>query len=81
MRTSPLLALPLLLAIACVPPTSSPDGGELLDGGSSDAGIVEDAGVDIDAGTGEDAGAQDYQKRCIRLDPSGRPKSAEGVCA
>ena len=24
---------------------------------------------------------QDYQKRCIRLDPSGRPKSAEGVCS
>jgi type IV fimbrial biogenesis protein FimT len=23
---------------------------------------------------------QDYMKRCIRLDPSGRPKSAEGVC-
>lgn len=26
------------------------------------------------------ASTQDYQKRCIRLDPSGRPKSAEGVC-
>jgi type IV fimbrial biogenesis protein FimT len=24
---------------------------------------------------------QDYMKRCIRLDPSGRPKSAEGACA
>lgn len=23
---------------------------------------------------------QDYMKRCIRLDPSGRPKSAEGAC-
>lgn len=29
----------------------------------------------------EEASAQDYQKRCIRLDPSGRPKSTEGVCA
>lgn len=25
--------------------------------------------------------ATDYMKRCIRLDPSGRPKSAEGACA
>ena len=25
--------------------------------------------------------SQDYQKRCIRLDPSGRPKSSEGTCA
>ena len=24
---------------------------------------------------------QDYMKRCIRLDPSGRPKTAEGACA
>jgi type IV fimbrial biogenesis protein FimT len=24
---------------------------------------------------------QDYMKRCIRLDPSGRPKSSEGACA
>jgi type IV fimbrial biogenesis protein FimT len=24
---------------------------------------------------------QDYMKRCIRLDPSGRPKSTEGACA
>ena len=24
---------------------------------------------------------QDYRKRCIRLDPSGRPKTAEGACA
>ena len=24
---------------------------------------------------------QDYMKRCIKLDPSGRPKSAEGACA
>jgi type IV fimbrial biogenesis protein FimT len=23
---------------------------------------------------------QDYMKRCIRLDPSGRPKSSEGAC-
>jgi type IV fimbrial biogenesis protein FimT len=23
----------------------------------------------------------DYMKRCIRLDPSGRPKSSEGACA
>ena len=23
---------------------------------------------------------QDYMKRCIRLDPSGRPRSAEGAC-
>lgn len=26
------------------------------------------------------ATSQDYQKRCIRLDPSGRPKSMEGAC-
>jgi type IV fimbrial biogenesis protein FimT len=24
--------------------------------------------------------AQDYMKRCIRLDPSGRPRSTEGAC-
>jgi type IV fimbrial biogenesis protein FimT len=24
--------------------------------------------------------AQDHQKRCIKLDPSGRPKTSEGVC-
>ena len=24
--------------------------------------------------------SQDYQKRCIKLDPSGRPKTYEGVC-
>ena len=24
---------------------------------------------------------QEYMKRCIRLDPSGRPKTAEGACA
>ena len=24
---------------------------------------------------------QDYMKRCIRLDPSGRPRSLEGACA
>ena len=24
---------------------------------------------------------QDYMKRCIRLDPSGRPKSSEGSCS
>ncbi|MBC7976333.1 MAG: GspH/FimT family pseudopilin [Myxococcales bacterium] len=24
---------------------------------------------------------QDYQKRCVKLDPSGRPRSNEGVCA
>ena len=24
--------------------------------------------------------AQDHQKRCIKLDPSGRPRSNEGVC-
>jgi hypothetical protein len=24
---------------------------------------------------------QDYMKRCIRLDPSGRPRGAEGACA
>ena len=24
---------------------------------------------------------QDYMKRCIRLDPSGRPRSSEGACA
>ena len=24
---------------------------------------------------------QDYQKRYIRLDPSGRPKSSEGACS
>ena len=23
---------------------------------------------------------QDYQKRCVKLDPSGRPRSIEGVC-
>jgi type IV fimbrial biogenesis protein FimT len=28
-----------------------------------------------------DSGAQDYQKRCIKLDPSGRPRTNEGVCA
>lgn len=27
-----------------------------------------------------DSGAQDYQKRCIKLDPSGRPRTNEGVC-
>lgn len=27
-----------------------------------------------------DATTQTYMKRCIRLDPSGRPKSAEGAC-
>jgi prepilin-type N-terminal cleavage/methylation domain-containing protein len=26
------------------------------------------------------SGAQDYQKRCIKLDPSGRPRTNEGVC-
>jgi prepilin-type N-terminal cleavage/methylation domain-containing protein len=25
--------------------------------------------------------AQDYQKRCIKLDPSGRPRTNEGVCS
>ena len=25
--------------------------------------------------------AQDYQKRCLKLDPSGRPRTNEGVCA
>jgi type IV fimbrial biogenesis protein FimT len=24
--------------------------------------------------------SQDHQKRCIKLDPSGRPKTSEGVC-
>ena len=24
---------------------------------------------------------QDYQKRCVKLDPSGRPRSIEGVCS
>ena len=28
-----------------------------------------------------EATANDYMKRCIRLDPSGRPRSSEGVCA
>ena len=28
-----------------------------------------------------DSGAQDYQKRCIKLDPSGRPRTNEGVCS
>jgi type IV fimbrial biogenesis protein FimT len=28
-----------------------------------------------------EATTQDYMKRCIRLDPSGRPRSAEGACA
>jgi type IV fimbrial biogenesis protein FimT len=27
------------------------------------------------------SGAQDYQKRCIKLDPSGRPRTNEGVCS
>jgi type IV fimbrial biogenesis protein FimT len=27
-----------------------------------------------------DPGAQDYQKRCVKLDPSGRPRTNEGVC-
>jgi type IV fimbrial biogenesis protein FimT len=27
-----------------------------------------------------DTGAQDYQKRCLRLDPSGRARSANGAC-
>ena len=27
------------------------------------------------------SGAQDYQKRCIKLDPSGRPRVNEGVCS
>jgi prepilin-type N-terminal cleavage/methylation domain-containing protein len=27
------------------------------------------------------ATTQDYQKRCVRLDPSGRPRSTEGACA
>ena len=26
-------------------------------------------------------GAQDYMKRCIKLDPSGRPRTNEGVCS
>ena len=25
--------------------------------------------------------SQDYQKRCIKLDPSGRPRTNEGVCS
>jgi type IV fimbrial biogenesis protein FimT len=29
----------------------------------------------------EAATTQDDQKRCIRIDPSGRPKSSEGACA
>ncbi len=28
-----------------------------------------------------DSGAQDYQKRCVKLDPSGRPRTNEGVCS
>lgn len=27
-----------------------------------------------------DSGAQPHQKRCIKLDPSGRPRTAEGAC-
>lgn len=29
----------------------------------------------------ESAALQAHQKRCIKLDPSGRPRSAEGACA
>ncbi|HUQ29572.1 MAG TPA: GspH/FimT family pseudopilin [Usitatibacter sp.] len=28
-----------------------------------------------------DSGAQDHQKRCIKLDPSGRTRTNEGVCS
>jgi len=27
------------------------------------------------------SGAQDYMKRCVKLDPSGRPRTNEGVCS
>jgi hypothetical protein len=27
-----------------------------------------------------ESGAQDYMKRCVKLDPSGRPRTNEGVC-
>jgi prepilin-type N-terminal cleavage/methylation domain-containing protein len=29
----------------------------------------------------KEAVAPDYQKRCVRLDPSGRPRSTEGACS
>ncbi len=28
-----------------------------------------------------ESGAQDYMKRCVKLDPSGRPRTNEGVCS
>jgi type IV fimbrial biogenesis protein FimT len=27
------------------------------------------------------AGTQEFQKRCVRLDPSGRPRSVQGACS
>jgi prepilin-type N-terminal cleavage/methylation domain-containing protein len=31
--------------------------------------------------TPTESGAQDYMKRCVKLDPSGRPRTNEGVCS